>query len=195
MRVADRQQAAFNRNLIIHDGAFTDPPIIDVAACVAWRDRIDHIGFFGREPNHAEMRTYRDTHVLQDPVVLLDSGMVDRHAGVVDGLVQYAGRISLRSPSEIVHCLRPVALAGGVYLVDSDYLARLRFGEQIFVMETPPCRRVAAECLSGIFRIGTGPRRDIDDAQLDYVTFLCAAHIDGASADVHAHAFAGAAPE
>src|ERR1700738_4233975 len=134
MRVADRQQAAFNRNRIIHGGAFTDPPIIDVAACVARRDRIDHVGFFGREPNHAEMRTYRGTHVLQDPVGLLDSGMVDRHAGVVDGLVQHAGRISLRSPSEIVHRLRPVALAGGVYLVDGDYLARLGFGVQLFVV-------------------------------------------------------------
>ena len=62
-------------------------------------------------------------------------------------------------------------------------------------METPPCRRVAAESLSRILRIGAWPGRDVDNAQLDHVTLLGAAHVDGACADVHAKALAGATPE
>ena len=62
-------------------------------------------------------------------------------------------------------------------------------------METPPCGRVGAECLSRITRIGARPECDVDNAQLDHVAFLCAAHIDRAGADVHAQALAGATPE
>ena len=62
-------------------------------------------------------------------------------------------------------------------------------------METPPCRRVAAESLARILRIGAGPGRDVDNAQLDHVTLLGAAYVDRAGADVHAKALAGATPE
>ena len=62
-------------------------------------------------------------------------------------------------------------------------------------MKAPPCGRVAAESLSGILRIGAGPGRDVDDAQLDNVTLLGAAYVDRSGADMHAEAFAGASSE
>src|SRR3954462_842710 len=141
------------------------------------------------------MRTYRNAHILQGAVVLLDRGVIDPNAGIVDGFVHHARRIGLWSPSEIVHGFRPVAFACRVDLVDRDHFARVGLGQQVLVVETPPCRRVAAESLSGILRIGAWPGRDVDDAQLDHVTLLGAAHVDGAGADVHAKALAGATPE
>ncbi len=141
------------------------------------------------------MRTDRNPHVLQDAVGLLDRGMIDGNAGIVDGLVHDAGRVGLRRPSEIVDGLRPVAFAGGIDLVDRDHLARLGFGEQVVVVKAPPGGRVAAKGLAGILRIGAGPRRDVDDAQLDHVALLGAADVDRAGADMHAEALAGAAPE
>src|SRR6476659_3354938 len=116
------------------------------------------------------MRTYRNAHILQDAVVLLDRGMVDRNARVVDRFVHYAGRVGLRSPSENVHGFRPVAFAGGVDLVDRDYFARLGLGEQVLIVKAPPSSRVAAESLSRILRIGARPGCDVDNAQLDHVT-------------------------
>jgi hypothetical protein len=44
----------------------------DVAARIARRNRVNDIGFFGRQAYYAEMRTYRNAHILQDAVVLLD---------------------------------------------------------------------------------------------------------------------------
>ena len=95
------------------------------------------------------MRPDRHADVLQDAVVLLDRGMIDRHAGIVDGRVHDAERIGLRHPAEIVDGLRPVAFAGGVDLVDRDHLARLRLGQQVVVVKAPPGGRVAAEGLAG----------------------------------------------
>src|SRR6266699_129986 len=69
------------------------------------------------------MRTYRNAHILQDAVVLFDRGVIDWNARIVDRFVHYARRGGLRSPSKIIHCFRPVALAGGVDLVDRDHLA------------------------------------------------------------------------
>src|ERR1700722_18483606 len=121
--------------------------------------------------------------------------MIDRNAGVVDGFVHDAERVSLRSPSEIIHRFRPVAFAGGVDLVDRDHFTRLGVGEQVLIVKAPPCSRIAAESLSGILRIGARPGSNVDDTQLDHVTLLGAADIDRASADVHAKALAGATPE
>ena len=141
------------------------------------------------------MRAYRDAHIFQDAVVLLDRGVIDVNTGIVDGLVHDAGRIGLRSPLEIVDCFRPIAFACRVDLVDRDHFARLRLGEQVLVVKAPPCGGVAAESLSGILRIGARPRRDVDDAQLDHVALLGAAHIDRTGADVHAKSLTGATPE
>src|SRR5260370_42278935 len=77
-------------NRIIHRGALADPPIIDVAAGIAGRNRIDDIGFLGRQAYYAEMRTYRNAHILQDAVVLLDRGVIDGNARIVDGFVHDA---------------------------------------------------------------------------------------------------------
>ena len=128
-------------------------------------------------------------------MVLLDGLVVDRHAGIVDRLVHDAERIGLRRPAEIVDRLGPVALPGGVDLVDGADLARLRLGDQLLVVEAPPGRRVAAERLAGIGRVGARPRLHVDDAHFEDVAGLGAADVDRAGADVHAEALAGAAAE
>src|SRR5258708_12836060 len=96
------------------------------------------------------MRPDRNADVLEDAVIFLDRGMVDRHARVIDRLVHHPERIGLRRPAEIVDRLRPVALTGGVDLVDRADLARLRLGDQLLVVEAPPCRRVPAACLAAL---------------------------------------------
>ena len=141
------------------------------------------------------MRPDRDAHVLQDAVVLLDHAVVDRHARVVDDLVHDAERVLLRHPAEVVDGARPAGRAGRVDLVDGDDLARLRLLEQVLVVEAPPGGGVAAEALAGVLRIGAGPRRDVQDAHLEHVAGLGAAHGDRAGQDVHAQALAGAAAE
>jgi hypothetical protein len=49
-------------------------------------------------------------------VVLFNGAVVDRHARVIDGFVNYAERIGLRRPLEVIDRLRPVALSSGVNL-------------------------------------------------------------------------------
>ena len=116
--------------------------------------------------------------------------MVDRHARIVDDLVHDAEGIGLRDPAEIVDRLRPIALAAGVDFIDRADLARLRFGEQIAVVETPPRCGVAAERLAGVSGIGTRPRLHVDDADFENVARLGAADIDRSGADMDAEAFA-----
>ena len=116
--------------------------------------------------------------------------MVDRHARIVDDLVHDAEGIGLRHPTEIVDRLRPIALAAGIDFVDRADLARLRLGEQIAVVETPPRCRVAAERLAGVSGIGTRPRLHVDDADFENVARLGAADIDRSGADMDAEAFA-----
>ena len=91
------------------------------------------------------MRPDRDAHILEDVVVLLHGRMVDGHARIVDDFVDDAERIGLRRPAEIIDRLRPVALPAGIDFVDRADLARLRLGNQVVVLEAPPCRRIASE--------------------------------------------------
>jgi hypothetical protein len=85
---------------------------------------------------------YRNAHVLEDPVVLLDSTVVNRDPRVVDGLVRHAERISLRRPSQVINRLGRVSLSTGVDHIDSDHFARLRLGDQFLLVETPPGGRI-----------------------------------------------------
>ena len=48
---------------------------------------------------YAEMRTYRNAHILQDAVVLLDRGVIDWNARIVDGFMHYA----VKGPSAESH--------------------------------------------------------------------------------------------
>jgi hypothetical protein len=97
---------------------------------IAGRDRVNVIGLLRGYSHNAEMRTDRNAHVLEDPVVLLDSTVVNRDPRVVDGLVHHAERISLRRPSQVINRLGRVSLSTGVDHVDSDHFARLRLGDQ-----------------------------------------------------------------
>ena len=123
-------------------------------------------------------------------MVFLDGRMVDWHARVVDGFVHNTERVSLRRPAEVVDRLRPVALPAGVDFVDCDDLARLRFRDQLLIVEPPPRGRVAAERLAGIGRIGARTWLHIHDADFENVAGLGIAHIDRTGADVHAKALA-----
>jgi hypothetical protein len=73
--------------------------------------------------------------------------MINWNARIVDGFVHYARGIGLRGPREIINGFCPVAFASGIDLVDRDHFARLRLGEQVFIVKPPPCGRVAAKSL------------------------------------------------
>src|SRR5262245_22125333 len=145
MRIANGEQAPWDCDGGIHDPALADAPIVDVATEIAWRDRIDDIRFLRRHPHDAKMRPDRNAHVLQDIVVLLDARVIDRHARIIDSLVDDTERIGLRCPAEIVDSLSPISLATGVDFIDRAYLAWFRVGDEILILETPPRRRIAAE--------------------------------------------------
>ena len=136
------------------------------------------------------MRTF-----FRDAVVLLDRAVVDRDAGIVDGLVDHAERIGLRRPLEIVDRLGPVALSGGVDLVDRDHLARFGLGDQLLVMEAPPRRGIAAEGLAGIAGIGRRARLHVHDAHFEDVARLGVADENRTGADMDAEALARAASQ
>src|SRR5262249_2724443 len=110
-----------------------------------------------------------------------------------DDLVDHAVWIGLRSPAKIIDRLCPVALSAGVDLVDGADLARLGLGDKVFVVKPPPCRRVAAERLAGIGRIGAGPGLYVHNPDFQDVPRLRTADIDRAGADVHPKSLAGAA--
>ena len=136
-----------------------------------------------------------DADVFQYPVVFLHGGVVDGHAGIVDDLVDNAEGIRLRRPLEVVDGLRPVAFARRVDLVDRDHLTGLRLRQEIFIMESPPRRRVAAEALALVLGIGARTRAEVDDADLEDIAGLGATDTDGAGADMHAETFARAPAE
>ena len=140
------------------------------------------------------MGPYRNTNILQDAMVFLNSSMVDRHARIVDDLMYHTGWIGLRGPFEIVYRFRPVTFSSGIDLVDSNDFTRLGFGEQILVVEAPPCRGVTTKRLAGVFRIGAGPRR-ISMICSSIISPLGAPDIDWSSEDMDAEAFACTATE
>src|ERR671936_2745364 len=109
------------------------------------------------------MGTDGDADILQNSMVLLHGPVVDRDAGIVDDLVDDAEGIRLRGPLEVVHCLCPVPLARCIELVDRDHLARLWFGQEVFVMESPPRGLVPAEALTLVLGVSARGRADVDN--------------------------------
>ena len=81
-----------------------------------------------------------------------------------------------------------------VEFVDRDDLARLRFGNQVVVVEAPPGRRIAAEGAAGKGGIAAGARLHIEDPHLEHIARLGAVDINRAGANMHAEPFAGTAP-
>ncbi len=126
-------------------------------------------------------------------MLFFNKGMVDRHAGIVDDPVHHAKRTGLRHPAVIIDRARPVAAARRIDLVDRDDLARFRLGQEIVVVEAPPCRRIAAKSPAFELRIATGTGPYVDDPHLEYVARRRAMHGNGAGADMNAEPFAGAA--
>src|ERR1700757_5069388 len=125
MRIADREQGARDRRRIVHHRTLADPPIVDVAAEIAGRNRIDEVRLLRRQCDEPEMRSHRDAQVLKDAVLLLHEGVVDRYSGIIDGAMDYSERIRLRYPAVIVDRPRPIAVLCCIDLVDRNHLARL----------------------------------------------------------------------
>src|SRR4051794_18598141 len=99
------------------------------------------------------MGTDRNAYVLEHVVVLGDLAVVDRDAGIVDRLVDDAEGIGLWRPAEIIGGLRPISLPGCINLVDRHHLARLRLGQKILVVESPPGGGIAAKRFATKLRI------------------------------------------
>ena len=169
MRIAGAEQGALDRDRVVHRAAPADPPVVDVAAEVAGRDRIDDVRLGRRHPHGAQMRPDRHAHALQHRHVLGDRAVVDRHARIVDDVVHHAERIGLRHPAVVVDRARPVPIAGGIDLVDGDHLAGLRLLDHVVVVEAPPRRGIAAEGLAGIGGVAARARRDVEDLDLEHV--------------------------
>src|SRR5215207_3881151 len=111
MRIADREKRPGDSHRIVHGRSLANAPVVDVAPEVAGWDRVDVIGLLWSYANDTEMRPDGDADVLEDPVCLLDRAAVDRHARVIDGLVDHPGWIGLGRPLEVVDCLGPVPLS------------------------------------------------------------------------------------
>src|SRR5207247_9774998 len=137
----------------------------------------------------------RNARILQDPVVLLNRRVINRHAGVIDDLVHDTKGVRLRGPHEVLDRPLHVPLARGVDLVDRDHLSGFWLRREVFIMKPPPRGRVAAEALALVFGIGAGPRADVDDADLEDIAGLGSADVHGPGADVHAEALARAPAE
>ena len=148
MRVTHGEVGAVHGNREVDFGALADTPVIDVAAGVIGRDGVDHLGFGRRHADGAKVRPDRDANIAQDIFILLDGGGVNRHAGVIYRRVHHTKRIGLRRPAVIVDRLGPVALAGGIHLIDSHYFAFLRLREHVAVMKSPRGGGVAAKGLA-----------------------------------------------
>jgi hypothetical protein len=140
------------------------------------------------------MWPHRDAHTFKDRVVLLDERVINRHAGVVDGAVDDTPGVGLRHPAVVVDRTRPVAVTGGVEFVDRDDLARLWLGQQVVVVKTPPRGGIAAKGAAGECGIGATAQPDIEDAHLEDIARLGAAHLDGPGADVNPKPLTSAAP-
>src|SRR5690606_17700668 len=128
-------------------------------------------------------------------MAFVDGSVIDRHAGVIDGVVTHARRIGLRCPAKAVDGTREVVVPRRMQFVDGHHLARARFGEQIVVVVTPPGRGVAAETAPGVLRAAARALTDVHDAYLEHVARLGLFDIYRPGAHMHAKALARAAPE
>jgi hypothetical protein len=192
MRIAHRQQRARDRDGIIHRRPLADSPVVDVPTDVVGGNGVDEVRLGWRQPEHSEVGADWDPKVLQDPVLFLDGGVVDGHPRIIDGLVNDTKGIRLGRPREVVDRAGPVLLPGGIELVDGDHLARLRLGQEILVMESPPGSGIAPEALSFVLGIGARTGSDVDDPDFEDIAGRGSPDRNGACADMHPEPFSRA---
>jgi hypothetical protein len=102
--------------------------------------------------------------------------------------------IGLRRPDIVTDRLGEW-LARSVQSEDHDDLARLRFFDQVAVVETPIRGDVGAETFAGMAGAAARPRTDVEDAHLEDIAGLGALDRDRSRQQMHADAFARAANE
>src|ERR1700680_470159 len=98
MRITDRKQPPGDGDRIVNRGALADPPIVDVAAEVARRRRIDNVRLARRQRDHTEMRPDWDPYIPEDSMVFHNEAVIDRNPWIVDDVVPDAEGIGLRHP-------------------------------------------------------------------------------------------------
>ncbi len=140
------------------------------------------------------MQPRRHLHARQDVLALADGRVIDPHARIVDHGMHDAVRIGLRGPDVIVDrfCER---LARSIEFEDGDDLARLRFLDQVVVVETPVRRGVGAEAAAGMAGVAGRAGPYVQDADLQHVAGFGILDRDRPGQQVDAEAFAGAANE
>ncbi len=130
----------------------------------------------------------------EDVLALPDGGVIDAHAGIVDGRMHDAVGVGLRRPDVVVDRLR-IRLARGVELEDGDDLARLRLLDQIVIVKAPVRGDVGAEAAAGVAGAAARPRPDVEDAHFQDVAGLGAFDRDRTGEEMHADPLACAADE
>ncbi len=163
MGIADREVRAGHGDWIIHPRALAHPPVVDIAAGITRRDR--------RQPHGAEMQPRRHPDAGQDVFPLADGGVVDPHAGIVDGGMNDAVRIGLRRPDVVVDGFR-IRLARSVEFENGDDLARLRLLDQVVIVKTPIRRGVGTETAAGVAGVAARPRPHVEDAHFQDIAGL-----------------------
>src|SRR5438445_11063329 len=108
------------------------------------------------------MQARRDLYAREDVLAFFDRGVIDAHAGIVDGRMHDAIGVGLWRPDVIVDGFR-IRLARGVELEDGDDLARLRLLNQILIVKAPARRDVGAEAAAGVAGAAARPRPDVED--------------------------------
>jgi hypothetical protein len=105
--------------------------------------------------------------------------MVHLHAGIVDRRMDDAIGIGLRRPDVVVDSPCE-GLAGGIELKDGDDFPRLRFFDQVVVLEAPGGGHVRAEAAACMTSVTTRPGANVQDANLQDVAGHSAFYRQGA---------------
>jgi len=141
---------------------------------------------FGASPMTPKCGAHGNAYALQHAMVLDNGRMIHRDAWVVDLGMNDSERIGLRSPAEIVNRMRKVLAVETVHLVDGDDLPLFRFGNQLVVVEAPPCSSIACRnARPFVLRIGARARSHIEYPQLDHVAWLGTLDGDRSCADMY----------
>jgi hypothetical protein len=125
VRVADREQRAFDRHRVVHRRTLADPPVVDVAAGVTRRNRADEVFLARSDAHRSEVRSGRDADALEIGCALHHGLVIDNHSRIIHFRMQHAVGIDLRRQHIAVQRRCPVFAACRVDLEHRDDLTWL----------------------------------------------------------------------